>query len=41
MTMKERQDLKFLIAHVSQEEVLEIIKSLENKSIGPVSIPIT
>ena len=38
--MKERQNFKFLIAHVSQEEVLEIIKSLENKSVGPVSIPI-
>ena len=38
--MKERQNFKFLIAHVSQEEVLEIIKSLENKSVGPVIIPI-
>ena len=38
--MKERQNFKFLIAHVSQEEVLEIVKSLENKSVGPVNIPI-
>ena len=30
----------FLIAHISQEEMLEIIKSLENKSTGPASIPI-
>ena len=38
--MKERQNFKFMIAHASQEEVFEIIKSLENKSVGPVSIPI-
>ena len=31
---------EFLIAHISQEEVLDIIKSLENKATGPVSIPI-
>ena len=30
----------FLIAHISQEEVLVIIKSLENKLAGPASIPI-
>ena len=38
--MKERRMKEFLIAHVSQEEVLDIIKSLENKTTGPVSIPI-
>ena len=37
--MKERINV-FLIAHVSEEEVLDIIKSLENKSAGPASIPI-
>ena len=37
--MKERQNYAFLNAYVSQEEVLDI-KSLENKSAGPVSIPI-
>ena len=30
----------FLTAHVSHEEVLDIIKSLENKSAGPFSLPI-
>ena len=38
--MKERRLNEFLIAHVSQEEVLDIIKSLENKTTGPASIPI-
>ena len=31
---------KFVIAHVSNEEVLDIINSLENKSTGPSSIPL-
>ena len=35
-----KTELGVLIAYVSQEEVLDIIKSLENKSAGPVSIPI-
>ena len=38
--MKERQNYAFLIVYVSQGEVLDIIKSPENKSAGPVSIPI-
>ena len=38
--MKEGRLTEFLIAHVSQEEVLDIIKSLENKTTGPASIPI-
>ena len=38
--MKERRLNEFLIAHVSQEEVLDIIKSLENKTTGPASISI-
>ena len=37
--MKERKMNEFLIAHVSHEEVLDI-NSLENKTTGPVSIPI-
>ena len=38
--MKERINNVFLIGHVSEEEVPDIIKSLENKSAGPASIPI-
>ena len=38
--MKERKMNEFLIAHVSHEEVLDIINSLENKTTRPVSIPI-
>ena len=29
-----------MIAHVSNEEIIDIIKSLENKSTGPYSIPL-
>ena len=32
--------MKFVIAHVSNEEILDIINSLENKSTGPYSIPL-
>ena len=35
-----RNRFNFLIAHVSNEEVLEIILKLENKATGPHSIPI-
>ena len=38
--LKNRNQLNFLIAHISNEEVLEIINQLENKSTGPQSIPI-
>ena len=38
--MKERQHLNFIIAHISEEEVLGFINALENKSTGPNSIPI-
>ena len=38
--MKERNQYEFLIAHVSHDEVLDIIKSFEYKSAGPVRIPI-
>ena len=36
--MKQRNQFEFLIAHVIHEELLNIIKSLENKSSGHVSI---
>ena len=35
-----RNHLNFIIAQVSEEEVLSTIKSLENKPIGPLSIPV-
>ena len=38
--LKNRNQLNFIIAHISNEEVLDIIKNLENKSTGPQSIPI-
>ena len=38
--LKNRNQINFLIAHISNEEVLDIINKLENKSTGPQSIPI-
>ena len=38
--LKNRNQIKFVIAHVSNEEMLDIINSLENKSTGPSSIPL-
>ena len=38
--LKNRNQLNFLIAHISNEEVLDIINQLENKSTGHQSIPI-
>ena len=38
--LKNRNRLEFLIAHISNEEILDIINQLENKSTGPQSIPI-
>ena len=38
--LKNRNQIKFLISHLSNEEVLEIINQLENKSTGSHSIPI-
>ena len=38
--LKNRNQFNFIIAHISTEEVLDIIKSLPNKAIGPVSIPL-
>ena len=32
--------IHFAIVHISNEEILDIIKSLENKSTGPTSIPL-
>ena len=37
---KNRNQINFLIAHISNEEILDIISSLENKSTGPSSIPL-
>ena len=37
---KNRNQTNFIIAHVSNEEILDIINSLENKSTGPSSIPL-
>ena len=38
--LNNRTQLNFIIAHISNEEVLQIITSLQNKSTGPQSIPI-
>ena len=38
--LKNRNEINFVIAHVSNEEILDIINSLENKSTGPSSIPL-
>ena len=38
--LKQRNQLDFLLAHVSDAEVLEIINVLGNKSTGPASIPV-
>ena len=38
--LKNRIQINFLIAHVSNEEILDIIKSLENKSTATSSIPL-
>ena len=32
--------VNFVIAHISNEEILDTINSLENKSTGPTSIPL-
>ena len=38
--LKNRNQLNLIIAHINEEEVLEIIKSLPNKATGPASIPL-
>ena len=37
--LNNRNQINFVIAHISHEEILGIISSLENKSTGPSSIP--
>ena len=38
--LRNRNQLNFVIAHVSNEEIMEIIHSLKNKSSGPSTIPL-
>ena len=39
--LRNRNQMNFIIVHISNEEILDIINSLENKSTGPTSIPLT
>ena len=36
----QRNHLNFIIANISNEDILDVIKELENKSTGPFSIPV-
>ena len=38
--LKNRNQVNFIIAHISNEDVLDIIRSLPNKYTGPFSIPL-
>ena len=38
--LKNRNQINFIIAHISEEEVLKLITSLPTKSTGPASIPL-
>ena len=38
--LKNRNQINFVIAHISNEEILDIINALDNKSSGPYSIPL-
>ena len=38
--LKNRNQINFVITYISNEEILDIINSLENKSTGPFSIPV-
>ena len=38
--LKDKNQIEFLIAHISSEEILDIINQLESKSTGPQSIPV-
>ena len=38
--LRNRNQFNLLIAHISDEEVLKIIETLPNKSVGPASIPL-
>ena len=40
MYLKNRNQLDLIIAHISEDEILDIINSLSNKSTGPASIPL-
>ena len=39
-SLKNRNQINFVIAHISNKEILAILNSLENKSAGPYSIPL-
>ena len=38
--LKNRNQFELIIAHISEQEILDIINSLANKSSGPASIPL-
>ena len=38
--LRNRNQINFVIAHMANEEILDIINCLENKSTGPSSIPL-
>ena len=38
--LKDRNQFNLIIAHISSDEILELIQSLPNKGSGPVSIPL-
>ena len=40
MYLKNRNQFDLIITHISNEEVLDIINALSNKSTGPASIPL-
>ena len=40
MYLKNRNAYDLIITHISEEEVLDLINSLANKSSGPASIPL-
>ena len=40
MYLKNRNQFDLIVAHISEEEILDIINSLSNKSTGPASIPL-
>ena len=39
--LKNRNLTDFIVAHISNEEVLELINELPNKGTGPASIPLS
>ena len=40
MYLKNRNEFDLIIAHISEEKILDIINKLSNKSVGPASIPL-